>query len=80
MRTLRAERRDRERIAASAALLDDAFRYARSLAGDAVDWDALVARCTVREDGSTGEWTALGRRYRVHQLRDGTTSVEVVLA
>ena len=74
------ERRRRDRIDAAEALLDDAFSYARSLAGDPPDWDSVAAHCTVGGDRSTWEWSSNGRTYRVHQLFDGTTSVEVVLA
>jgi hypothetical protein len=73
------ERRARNRIDASEALLDNAFSYARSLAGDPPDWDTVVAHCTVGAERSTWEWECHGRTYRVHQLFDGTTSVEVVL-
>lgn len=75
-----SERRRRDRIDASEALLDDAFNYARVLAGDPGDWDGITAHCAVGPDRSTWSWKSRDRVYRVHQLFDGTTSVEVVLA
>jgi len=75
-----AERRRRDSSDAGAARLDDAFSYERSLAGDPPEWDSIAAHCTVSADRTTWEWVAGRRIYRVHQLFDGTTSVEVVLA
>lgn len=62
------------------AVLDDAFSYARSLAGDPPDWDTTTARCTVGPERTSWSWVAGARVYRVHQYVDGSTSVEVVLS
>jgi len=78
--TASSERRRRDRIDASEALLDDAFNYARVLAGDPAEWDSIAAHCAVGADRSTWSWESHDRVYRVHQHFDGTTSVEVVLA
>ena len=72
------ERRRQERVRSSERLIEDAFAYANSLAGEPVDAD-VVRTLTVGEALSTWSWVVKGRTYQVHQHLDGRTSVEVTL-
>lgn len=73
------ERRRQDRVRSSERLLEDAFAYANSLAGVALDAD-VERVLTVGEALSTWSWVVSGRTYQVHQHLDGRTSVEVTLA